>query len=166
MIEYRTITKADVPQAMAFVTDGMRPDLYPGVFAQDKVRAVLEYFATTGGGFHLGAYEDGKPVGAIAALVQEREWKERMSAHVVCCRATVPGVGRRLVRALLDWADGQPMIQHVSFALECDADPRMRKLLERYGFSRQQVVMHYFKGDHIEAKRLAHAGRPSEGEIS
>jgi hypothetical protein len=149
MIEYRAIQTRDVDAVKAFAIEGMRAHLYPGVLDESKVTRVVTCFDMLQDaiGFNYCAFQGGKVVGVIAALVQEREWMERMAAHVVCCRATVPGVGRRLLSALRDWADANIMIRHVSFALECDVDERMVKLLRRYGFARQQIVMHYFKGD-------------------
>ena len=147
MIEYRPIRPADVDAVTEFAVVGMRPHLYPGVFCPGKVRATVAMFCDQSTHFNIVATDGGVVVGALAALVQERLWMERWDAHVICCRAVVPGVGEKMLRALRRWVDGSFMVQTVSFAMEMDANPRMRKLLARHGFTRQQTVMHYFKGD-------------------
>ena len=144
-VQYREITPEDVAAVTAFTIDGMRADLYAGQFVPGKVEAAVRGFLTPGG-FHLVAFEGARVVGVIAAVVQAQLWFERCAAYVIACRATVVGVGRRLIQALRAWADGQFMVRTVIFPMEFHARPSMARLLARWGFTRQQIVCTYEKG--------------------
>lgn len=144
-IEYRRIVPADIGRSMAFVIEGMRPHLYPMRLSPDKIDATFKHFMTSTSDFHLAAFDDQRIVGGIAAVALESPWFERCEATVVMCRAVVPGVGRKLIAALKAWIDGDMRIRRAFFPLEFDADPRMQRLLARYGFSSTQVVCAYQK---------------------
>lgn len=146
-MEYRRITADEVPAVSAFAIEGMRVDLYPGISVSElKVAFVARHFAESWQDFHLVAFEGGKVVGAIAAAVSDILFFERAEAHVVMCRAVVPGVGRRLIAALRKWADTDDRVRRVLFPQEFHADPRALKLLARYGFTQQVVSCIYNKG--------------------
>lgn len=145
-IEYRRLQPSDAEAAAAFAIKGLRPDLYPMRLAPAKVDAAIQHFMQSTTDFHLGAFDDGQPVGGIAAVVTESPWFERCDATVVMCHAIVPGVGRRLLAALKAWIEDDMRIRRVFFPLEFDADPRMLRLLARYGFGGSQVVCTFHKG--------------------
>lgn len=111
----------------------------------DKVRAVVRHFAACETDFNLGAFVDGKIVAGIAAVVQPMLYHERHECQVVMCRSDSPGAGRRLIKALRDWTDADMRIRRTCFAQEFDVDPRMLKLLARYGFTQQQIVLNHYK---------------------
>lgn len=144
-VEYRQITAADVDAVVAFAIEGMRADLYAGQFMPGKVRGAVEGFLKPGG-FHLLAFDGPRVVGVIAAVVNDQMWFERCAAYVIACRATVAGVGRRLIQALREWSDAQFMVRRVIFPVEFHARPSMARLLARWGFTRQQIVCTYEKG--------------------
>lgn len=85
-------------------------------------------------------------VGGIAAAVVEMPFFERWEAHVIMCRAVVPGVGRRLIAALRAWADQDFRIKRVLFPQEFHADPRALRMLARYGFKQTVTTAIYYKG--------------------
>ena len=146
-MQYRRITVDDVEQVAAFAAIGLRPHLYPLLHvSMDKVRAVVKHFATSDSDFNLGAFVDGQIVAGIAAVVQPMLYHERSECQVVMCRSESPGAGRHIIKALRDWTDADMRIRRTSFAQEFDVDPRMLKLLARYGFAHQQSVLHYYKG--------------------
>lgn len=145
IVEYRQLTAADVDAVSEFAIEGMRADLYAGRFVPGKVKAAVEGFLMPGG-FHLLAFEGRRVVGMIAAVMNEQLWFERCAAYVIACRATVAGVGRRLIQALREWADAQFMVRTVIFPMEFHARPSMAKLLARWGFTKQQIVCTYEKG--------------------
>lgn len=125
-----------MPAVAEFAIEGMRADLYPGLrLSRKKVDAVVEHFRGSWTDFHLVAFDKGKVAGAIAAAVQELLFFERAEAHVVMCRAVVPGVGRRLIAALRAWAGSDIRVRRVQFPQEFHADPRAVRLLARYGFT-------------------------------
>ena len=144
-MDYRRIQPGDVLQAEAFAIEGMRPELYPMRLSRDKVRATIEHFMRSTSDFHLAAFDGERVVGGIAASVYESPWFERCDATVVMCRAVVPGVGRRLLAALKAWVVDDIRIRRAFFPTEFDADPRMQRLLARYGFTSTQTVCAYHK---------------------
>lgn len=139
-IEYRRIQPVDAAQAAAFAIEGMRPDLYPMRLSQEKVEATIEHFMRSTSDFHLAAFDGDRVVGGIAATVYESPFFERCDATVVMCRATLPGVGRKLVAALKTWAEDDIRIRRVMFQTEFDARPGMLRLLRGFGFSRVSAV--------------------------
>lgn len=146
-MDYRRIQQGDVAQVAAFAIEGMRPQLFPGLrLSEAKVHATIEHFMRSTSDFHLAAFDGGRVVGGLAALAHESPWFERCDATVVMCRAIVPGVGRRLLSALKEWIDGDIRIRRAFFPLEFDADARMPRLLERYGFNSTQIVCAHHKG--------------------
>ena len=137
-MEYRRLKPEDMPAVAAFAIEGMRADLYPGLRLNEaKVLGVVDHFRKSCRDFHLVAFDSGRVAGAIAAVVSEMLFFERCEAHVVMCRAVVPGTGSRLIGALRAWADEQMMLRRVQFPQEFHADPRALKLLARHGFSQQ-----------------------------
>lgn len=144
-IDYRRIWPSDIDQLTAFAIDGLRPGLYPMRLSPTKIDATIRHFMQSTSDFHMAAFDGGRIVGGIAATVYESPFFERCDATVVMCRATLPGVGRRLIAALKGWADDDFRVRRVFFPLEFDADKRMQRLLARYGFAGQQVVCNYQK---------------------
>lgn len=145
-MEYRRLLPADVPAVAAFAIDGMRPHLYPGVrVSEDKVAGIVRHFQQSWSDFHLGAFEDGKPVGIVAAAVVESPFFERAEAHVVALRSVSRGAGSRLLAALRTWADREMRVRRVLFHCEFDAPEAMRRLLRRHGFTHQGVTCTYYK---------------------
>lgn len=128
---------------MEFAITGMRPHLYPHLLlSTDKVAGMVRHFVdNTRDTWNLCAFDGARPVAVVAALVQPLLWHERCEAHVLMCRSEVPGVGARLIRAMMDWASNDPRIRQISFAQEPDADPRQLGMLKRrFGFQRSQQV--------------------------
>ena len=145
-MEYRLLDHADLTAVANFAAEGMQAHRYPMRVSMAKVHATVAHFARSRGDFHLVAFDNGRVVGAIAALVSELPFFERFEAHVVMCRAIVPGVGRKLIAALKAWAENDFRIKRVQFPLEFHADPRQARLLERYGFKQQVTTCVFYKG--------------------
>lgn len=143
----RRVTEADVPAVADFAIEGMRAGLYPGVrLSRAKVEAVIRHFAGSASDFNLVAFDDaGRVVGAVAAAVAEMLWFERCEAHVVMCRAVVPGVGRRLLRELRTWVEADMRIRRVLWPMEAGGDPRIPKLAERLGFDQHLALCAFYK---------------------
>ena len=136
-MEYRRITEADVPQAMAFAVDGLRPERIPLVFSRYRTEAIVRHFSTSDSDFQLAAFaDDGRIVGMIAAAVADMPFFERGEAHVFVLYATVPGVGRALIRELLKWFKASPRVQRLIWAQNPDADHRTHRFARWCG--RQQ----------------------------
>ena len=124
----------------------MRPDLYPMLLSLPKINATIRHFSESATDFHLAAFDGARMVGGIAAAVTPLHWFERCAAHVVMGRAVVPGVGRKLIAALKAWADNDMRIRSVQWPQEFHGDPRICRLLERYGFRQQVTTCIYYKG--------------------
>lgn len=144
-IDYRRIGPGDVEQAASFAIQGLRPELYPMRLSPAKIEATLKHFMHSTSDFHMAAFDGPRIVGGIAAAVFESPWFERCDATVVMCRATLPGVGRKLIGMLKAWAADDFRVRRVMFPLEFDADARMQRLLARYGFGTAQLVCTYQK---------------------
>jgi hypothetical protein len=145
-VEYRRLKPEDVADVAEFAAVGMQAHRYPLRVSMAKVNATVQHFERSATDFHLVAFDGGKVAGAIAAAVAELPFFERWEAHVVMCRAVVPGVGRRLIAALRAWADQDFRIKRVQFPQEYHADPRALKLLARYGFAQTVTTAVYYKG--------------------
>jgi hypothetical protein len=144
-VNFRPITAADLPTVEAFAIEGLRPDLYPLHLSRDKVRAVIGHFAKPNNDFSLAAFDGEQMVGGIAAVVQEQLWFERHEAIVVMCYATVPGVGRTLVRRLMEWVSDEPRVRVVRWPCEFDAPRSMVRLAQMCGFNSFNATASYYK---------------------
>ncbi len=134
MVEFRSITATEVPAVADFAIEGMPP--HAGLrLSRAKVEAVVGHFACTPSDFQLAAFFNGKLVGAIAACVSEMHFFERCEATVMVYQARGPhGVGRELVRRLVDWARGDFRIRRVQFPIDAGARRGYARLVARYGF--------------------------------
>lgn len=126
-MEYRRITIDDVPQVLALAIEGLQPERVPLVFSRARTEAIVRYFESSDADFHLAAFDGTKVVGLIAAAVADMPFFERGEAHVFVLYATVPGVGRALVRRLLEWFKANPRTQRLVWAQNPGADPRTHR---------------------------------------
>ncbi len=146
-LDLRRIQALDVEAVAAFVIEGMRPELYPLNLGREKVIGVIHAFIEPNRDqFQLAAFEDGQMVGGIAAVAMPMLFFEHHEAHVILCRATKPGAGRRLLRELRAWADSDMRIRRVVWPMEFHADPRIQMVAARAGFKNQLTVCSYYKG--------------------
>lgn len=151
-MDYRRITLDDVPQALAFAIEGLQPERVPLVFSRTRTEAVVKHFATSETDFHLGAFDErGRVVGLIAAAVADMPFFERGEAHVFVLYATVPGVGRVLIRRLLQWFRASPRVQRLIWAQNPDADHRTHRFARWCGRQqgmpvRQSTMQVFYKG--------------------
>lgn len=143
---FRRLRSDDIDAVTAFVIDGMNAHKYPLILSEHKVRATVKHMQESAADFHLVAFDGDKVVGAIAAVVSESPWFERADAHVIACRAVVPGVGPQLLTKLREWADNNMRIRRVLWSMEPDADVRIDKWARRYGFTSSHRVLISYKG--------------------
>ena len=126
-MDYRRITPDDVPQALAFAIEGLRPERVPLVFSRARTQAVVEHFQRSATDFHLAAFDGDRMVGLIAAAIADMPFFERCEAHVYVLYATVPGVGRALIRQMLEWFKATPRLQRLVWVQNPDADKRTHR---------------------------------------
>lgn len=144
-MELRRITPDEIDQVAEFAIDGMHVERYPLHLDCTKVREAVTHFQRSSTDFHLAAFESGRIVGAIAAAVVGMHWWERCEAHIVVFRSASVGAGRQLLRALMAWFDGQPMVRRLTWAFERDADPRQKRYAKRFGFNTFALVATAYK---------------------
>ena len=99
-----------------------------------KIDAAVAFFAATPGHFQMAAFDDGRPVAAVAAMVQEMPFHERREAHVCMCFSTLPGAGMRLIRALVAWFREDFLLRRLVWAMNPGFDERLTRLARRIGF--------------------------------
>ncbi len=129
-----------------FATAGM-PAHEGLLVAPGKVLGVVQHFAGSAKDFHLVAWDGRRVVGIIAALVGELLFFERSEAVVVACQARgAPGVGRELIRYLMNWAQAEFMVRRVQFPVDLGARPGFARLLRGAGFNQMQTVCIMQKG--------------------
>lgn len=145
MIEYRRIRIADV-QAFTEFALGAIPDEPEVAIGRAKVVSMVSFFAIHHEHFQLAAFKDGVPVAGIACLVSEMPFHERGEGTIIFCYATEPGVGYRLLRALMRWVEHDMRIRRVSWAMNRGFDERIRKLARRLGFTHEHPTLMYYKG--------------------
>ncbi|MDP3139789.1 MAG: hypothetical protein Q8N17_26065 [Burkholderiaceae bacterium] len=145
-MEFRRLTIADIEPVAAFAVEGMRPHLYPAQrLSVDKVRAVVRHFHDTAGDFHLLAFDAGRLVAAMAATLQESLFFERCEAHLLMCRAVVPGAAPQMFTALRTWFEREPRARRMTWPQEFDAGPGMTRLMRRYGFKQCITTCVHYK---------------------
>tara|TARA_R110002096_G_C14661910_1_gene728357 strand:+ start:43087 stop:43530 length:444 start_codon:yes stop_codon:yes gene_type:complete len=110
------------------------------IICKDKVLAVARECISSANNFCWVVEKDSKIVGAVTAIVHPMAFYERNQATVVQFYCTDSGQGIKLIREFLKWAKSRPAIKMVCFTLECKADPRIGKLLERLGLENELPV--------------------------
>jgi RimJ/RimL family protein N-acetyltransferase len=143
---YRRIDSADIAAVERFAMRGLRSERVPMHLSRERVRAVIEHFARSQTDFHMGAFDGNEMVGGIAVTVVPMLFFERSEAHIVMLFATAPGVGFRLLRAAMTWAQRNPAVRRVLWSLEDDADhDRMERAARRYGFTKRHALVVAYK---------------------
>ncbi len=140
----RLIRKAkpsDVPAVVRLGLEALNQDPYEELLiCEDKVKAIAIECISAPCNFCWVAEKDGEVVGAVTAIVHQMAFYERSQATVVQFFCKEPGEGIKLIRELLNWVDTRPAIKMVCFTLECRADPRIGKLLNRLGLKKELPV--------------------------
>lgn len=136
MTDFRSITRDDVPEVAAYALAALREVAPDGRvrISPLKVRDAVAFFAkdTSGLHFNLAAFELHGCVGAIAAVTAEMTYFERQEAHVMFARATLPGVGMKLIRELVGWVRAEPRLRRVVWAMNPSAmGSRMERVITR-----------------------------------
>jgi len=141
-MQFRPVTIEDIDAVEMLAIEGMRPHLYSGHLVPQKIRAAIAHFAKSKTDFNLVAFEDGKPVGAIAAFSNPSMWFERHDAYVCMCFTKRPNIGAHMIDALMKWVDRSFNIRGVIWPQEFDSRPGFARLLRRYGFKPQTMCVY------------------------
>lgn len=125
---------------------GLRPNLYPLNLSVEKVRATVRFARDSAADFNMVAFGAGGVPSAIgAARMVEMPWFERCEAHVYALFSESAGAGVRIMRAIMDWYQANPMLRRLVWPMEFDAPPAMMRLAERMGFNSFNTVACHYK---------------------
>lgn len=89
---------------------------------------------------------DGEVVAALGAQVHTSFWFRGKACSVMLLYTRVPGESIKLLREFARWVKGRTGIKTCTFELEAEADPRLARLLNRLGFTRQSLNMTFVRG--------------------
>lgn len=107
------------------------PELAPD---REKTNRVLATVLTDTSHYARVIDVDGDTHGALIALTSPNFWAQRQHCGVVLWYSYVPGGGVALLRDFKDWVIPQRKIRAAGFTFDINVDPRVLKLVERYGF--------------------------------
>jgi RimJ/RimL family protein N-acetyltransferase len=145
VIEYRRIRLTDVDAMAEFALSAI-PDEPELAVSATKVVAMVTFIAIHREHFQMAAFKDGIPVAGVAMLVHEMPFHDRGEGSIIFCYATEPGVGYRLLRALIRWVNDDMRVRRVTWSMNRGFDERLRKLARRLGFQSEFPTMMYCKG--------------------
>jgi len=146
-VEFRRLRQDDdLDPIIDLAVRGLRPELYPLHLARAKVRAHVEFARDSAADFNLVAFNaEGAPVALGAARIVEMPWFERCEAHVYALFSQQAMAGTEIMKRLLDWYHGNPMVRRLQWPLEYDAPVAMMRLCERLGFNSFHTIACHYK---------------------
>lgn len=145
MIEYRRIRIGDV-EALANLARSAIPEEPEVAISMPKILSMVTFFAIHHEHFQMAAFKDGVPVAGVAMLVSEMPFHDRGEGTIIFCFSKEPGVGFRILRALMRFVQHDMRIRRVSWVMNRGFDERMRKLARRLGFQSEHPTLMYYKG--------------------
>ena len=146
MIVLRPIGSSDIEAVTALGVEAANTaEGIPAVMSAEKVRAMVSFFANDGDGhFNLVAFDEGVPVAGIAAYVQEMPFFERSEAQVVMCFSKSHGIGCKLIRALIQWADSNMAVRRIVWVMNEGNEKLASQMARVFGFKhRLDVCVRY-----------------------
>ena len=132
----------DVPGIMDLAMEALNDDPYETWrIDRDKVKAVAIECISGASNFAWVCEENGEIVASVVALVHPMTFYERSQATVMQFYSRGKnGQGVRLIKEFLRWAKGRPIIKHIVFTLERNADPRIEDVLTRLGMTNKLKI--------------------------
>lgn len=141
----RKATLGDIA-AIVGISRKLAEDRYPSmVFSKDKVE---EHLKTAISGASNWASVSGGTDGVSGCLIcvaYDTLWAERQTAAITMFYAEVPGDGEAMMRAFLRWVKTRRIIKQVELGVDNKVDPRIGRLLQRFGFSATDTVYRKFR---------------------
>ena len=144
-MEFRRITMADA-DALAALALRSIPQADELAVSGAKVRRMVDFFATQPGHFQMAAFDDGKVLAGLAAVVTEMPFHEGSEATVCFCYSQASGVGSRLLRELIAFVNGNFYVRRLIWPMNPTFDERIVKLARRLGFQSAAPMLIYQKG--------------------
>jgi N-acetylglutamate synthase-like GNAT family acetyltransferase len=137
----RRSTMADIPMIVELGIEALERNPIPGMLiSREKVTAMATECVSQNSNFSWVSEKDGKITGAVSAHVSDMTFYERKQANVVQFYCRQPGEGIALLRAFLKWASERRVIKMIVFAIEVEQDPRIEKVLTRWGFRMAEKI--------------------------
>jgi len=137
----RKATPSDIAAVVKLGMEALNRDAYEGlVISEPKVLEMATECISSASHFCWVVEKDYKVVGAVSAMIGPMAFYERNQATVVQFSCDEPGEGLKLIREFMRWAKARRAIKMIVFTLECKADPRIGKLLERLGLDNELPV--------------------------
>lgn len=135
-------TYHEVPGIVALGITALKADPIPNQrISTEKIQNIARQCVSSEQHYAWVSVIDDEVVAALCAMVQPQMVYERLMASVVQFYTIEPGEGEKLMRHFLDWRrERKRRIKMVAFTLECGADPRIGKLLERMGLTQTMPV--------------------------
>ena len=142
---YRKAKLGDIPTIVDIAVESVSHDPLPVKIDRnamgDTAKACLNPAH-----FMWVAEQDGVVVAAVAAVVQQSFWYERLQCSVLLYYTRVPGAGLPLLREFAKWVKNRSAIKVAVIELEPGADPRLVKFMKRLGFERESLNLTYVRG--------------------
>ena len=137
----RIATPDDIDSIVALGLEALHNDPYVGLeISRVKVHVVATECVSSSNNFAYVAEKDGIVVGAVCAVVHPMLFYGKSQASVVQFYCMEPGEGIKLIRKLMKWVEGRPVIKMVCFTLESNSDPRIGKLLNTLGLTSELPI--------------------------
>lgn len=138
----RAAKPSDIDAVYRLGLNALESDPFDGLLIdKNKVRQTALACVSSAKNFCMVSEVDGEIVAAVSAIVHQMMFYERQQASVVQFYAEKPGEGVKLIRELFGWWKSRPGIKMLCFTIECGADPRIIKLLQRLGCKQELPVM-------------------------
>ena len=148
MIEYRKAIDTDVDALASLARDGLHAaEAFPLHIDMHKIRQTICSFVQMPGHFQLAAFDQGRPVAAIAMYVSEMPFFERAEGTVMMCYSIRPGAGMQLVREMMRFVAADIRIRRVMWSMNEGADRLSAMIARRFGFKHRHDNLVFYKGE-------------------
>lgn len=138
----RKAKPSDLESICALGLEALNNDPYENLIIDEKkVYEVANSCISCPSDFAYVSEVGGKVVASVIAQVTPMLFYKRNQANVIQFYSREPGEGIKLLRELNKWWRSRNGIKSLVFTMECGADPRIIKLLERLGLKTELPVM-------------------------
>jgi hypothetical protein len=142
----RKAVLADIPAIVSLAVESVSRDPLPVKVDEDAMRAMCVSLIGHPSHFVWVSEVDGAVVACVGAQVSKGFWFRGCQASVLLFFTRHAGACVPLLRRYADWVKTRPVIKIAVFELEPTADPRLARVLYRFGFQRQSMNCAYIRG--------------------
>jgi hypothetical protein len=134
----------DIPAIISLAVESVSRDPLPVRIDEEAMRAMCVSLIGHPSHF-VWVAELGGVVSCVGAQVSKGFWFRGTQASVLLFVSRHAGACVPLLRRYADWVKSRPAIKVAVFELEPTADPRLARVLYRFGFKRQSLNCAYIK---------------------